>query len=339
MNIDLRSDTVTRPTPGMMEAMMNAALGDDVFGDDPTVNALESKVAKIFGMEAALFCASGTMANQVAIKVHTQPGDEVICNELSHVYYYEGGGIAMNSGASVCLLHGDRGRINAQQVKDHINPVDDVHRPLSRLVSVENTMNKGGGSIYDFRELQKIGKVCADHGLRYHLDGARLFNALAETTETTSDYGKLFHSISICLSKGLGAPVGSVLVGSKEFITKARRIRKVFGGGMRQAGILAAAGIYALDNHVERLKHDHRRARQLGEILKHLPFVESIVPIESNLLFFNIDSSFPASEFLGKLKRNNIHALALSPQTVRFVTHIDFTDEMLMETERVLKTF
>jgi threonine aldolase len=336
MFIDLRSDTVTRPTPGMLDAMMKAPVGDDVFGDDPTVNALEAKVAAMFGMEAALFCASGTMANQIAIKVHTRPGDEVICNELSHVYYYEGGGIAMNSGASVCLLPGDRGRINARQVLEHINPVNDVHRPLTRLVSVENTMNKGGGSIYDFGELQVMSKVCRENGLGYHLDGARLFNALAETTQTPADFGKIFDSISICLSKGLGAPVGSVLAGSKEFIHSARRVRKVFGGGMRQAGILAAAGIYALDNHVERLKHDHRRARQLGKILEKLPFVEKVIPVESNLIFFDIDPAFPAAELLQKLKRHDIHALALSPQSIRFVTHLDFTDEMLARTEEVL---
>lgn len=337
MMIDLRSDTVTRPTPGMMEAMIKAPVGDDVFGDDPTVNALEEKVASMFGMEAALFCASGTMANQVAIKAHTQPGDEVICNELSHIYYYEGGGIAMNSGASVCLLPGDRGRIRARQVAEHINPVNDVHRPLTRLVSVENTMNKGGGSIYKFSELVAISKVCKANGLRYHLDGARLFNALTETGEKPVDYGKIFDSISICLSKGLGAPVGSVLTGSAEFIRKARRIRKVFGGGMRQAGFLAAAGIYALDHQVERLKFDHRRARQLGEVLSSLAFVEEVVPIESNLIFFGIDPAFPAQEFLAKLKKQDIHALALSPQTVRFVTHLDFTDDMLTDTEKALR--
>ncbi|MBK7030587.1 MAG: DegT/DnrJ/EryC1/StrS family aminotransferase [Bacteroidales bacterium] len=339
MFIDLRSDTVTRPTPGMLDAMMKAEVGDDVFGDDPTVNELEAKVASMFGMEAALYCASGTMANQVAIKVHTHPGDEVICNELSHIYYYEGGGIAMNSGASVCLLPGDKGRINAKQVKEHINPVNDVHRPLSRLVAVENTMNKGGGSIYDFSELIDIAKVCKANDLKYHLDGARLFNALAETTETPLDFGKIFDSISICLSKGLGAPVGSVLIGSKSFIHSARRIRKVFGGGMRQAGILAAAGIYALDHHVERLKHDHRRARQLGNILEKLPFVEKVIPIESNLVFFDVDPAFPAQELLQKLKRHDIHALALSPQSIRFVTHLDFTDEMLARTEEVLLQF
>jgi len=337
MFIDLRSDTVTRPTPGMLDAMMRARVGDDVFGDDPTVNELEEKVAELFGMESALFCASGTMANQIAIKAQTQPGDELICNEYSHVYYYEGGGIAMNSGVSVCLLPGDRGRINAGQVKAHINPVNDVHRPLTRLVSVENTMNKGGGSIYDFKELQAIGSVCKAHNLSFHLDGARLFNALAETSETTRDYGQLFDSISICLSKGLGAPVGSVLAGSKEFIRKSRRIRKVFGGGMRQAGFMAAAGIYALDHHVERLRYDHARARELGRILSTLSLVTEVMPVDSNLLFFSVDPDFPANEFLQKLKGMNVHALALSPQTVRFVTHLDFTDDMLVETEKVLK--
>lgn len=339
MLIDLRSDTVTRPTPEMLSAMMHAPVGDDVFGDDPTVNQLEEKVAGMFGKEAALFCASGTMANQIAIKAHTQPGDEVICNELSHIYYYEGGGIAMNSGVSTCLLPGDKGRINADQVKSHINPANDVHRPLTRLVSVENTMNKGGGSIYDFKELVKISAVCGEHGLGFHLDGARLFNALVETAEKPADYGKTFDSISICLSKGLGAPVGSVLTGSKEFIWKSRRIRKVFGGGMRQAGILAAAGIYALDNHVERLKTDHIRAKHLQRVLKSLPFVTEVVPVESNLVFFSLDKDFPSSEFLAKLKKNNIHALALSPQTIRFVTHLDFTDAMLEHTEKVLRDF
>lgn len=334
--IDLRSDTVTRPTPGMLQAMFSAPVGDDVFGDDPTVNALEDKVARIFGMEAALFCASGTMANQIAIKAHTQPGDEVICNKLSHVYYYEGGGIAVNSGASVCLLDGDRGRITAYDVRNHINP-DDIHRPVSRLVSVENTMNKGGGAIYDFSELQKIGTVCHETGLSFHLDGARLFNALQETKETPADYGRLFDSISICLSKGLGAPVGSVLVGSVTFIKKARRIRKVFGGGMRQVGYLAAAGIYSLDNHVARLADDHRRAAYLGKVLSSLPFVEDVVPVESNIIFFKLDERLSEIDFLARLAENDIHALALSPGNIRFVTHLDFTDEMLEMLEKTLR--
>jgi threonine aldolase len=335
--IDFRSDTVTRPTPEMLKAMFAAQVGDDVFGDDPTINALESKVADMFGMEAALFCASGTMANQIAIKAHTQPGDEVICHKLSHVYYYEGGGIAMNSGASVCLLEGDQGRITAADVTAHINPPNDPHRPLTRLVSVENTMNKGGGSIYDFNELQAIGKVCSDNGLKFHLDGARLFNALVETDVTTGDYGQLFDSISICISKGLGAPVGSVLIGSKEFIKKSRRIRKVFGGGMRQAGYLAAACIYALDNHVERLREDHRRAKELESLLQTLPYVEDVTPVQTNLVFFSLKAEMPVDQFLRKLRENDIYAMALAPQQVRFVTHLDISDEMMEKVKTVLK--
>ena len=335
--IDFRSDTVTRPTPEMLKAMFAAEVGDDVLGDDPTVIALETKTAAMFGMEAALFCASGTMANQIAIKAHTQPGDEVICHKLSHVYYYEGGGIAMNSGASVCLLEGDQGRITAADVSAHINPPNDPHRPLTRLVSVENTMNKGGGSIYDFNELKTIDKVCKENDLQFHLDGARLFNALVETDESPADYGKLFDSISICISKGLGAPVGSVLIGSKDFIWKARRIRKVYGGGMRQAGYLAAACKYALDNNGERLRDDHRRAKQLENLLLSLPYVEAVMPVQTNLVFFSLKSEMPAKDFLHKLLENDIHAMALAPQEIRFVTHLDITDEMMAKVEKVLR--
>lgn len=335
--IDLRSDTVTRPTPEMMQAMFSAPLGDDVFKDDPTVNALEEKAAALFGMEAAIFCPSGTMTNQVAIKVHTRPGDEVICHKLSHVYYYEGGGIAFNSGSSVCLLEGDHGRITADDVAAHINP-DDIHRPVTRLVSVENTMNKGGGAIYDFNELQKIGAVCKTNGLGYHLDGARLFNALVETNETPLQYGELFDSISICLSKGLGAPVGSLLLGSKTFIKQASRIRKVMGGGMRQSGILAAAGIYALDHHVERLKEDHQRARIIGTELTKLPYVDEVFPTQSNILVFKLNENMNDVMFIKKLAEHNIHGMIFSPQTIRFVTHLDFTDDMMQKTISVLHT-
>jgi threonine aldolase len=335
--IDFRSDTVTRPTPEMLKAMFAAQVGDDVLGDDPTVIELETKAATLFGMESAMFCASGTMANQVAIKAHTQPGDEVICHKLSHVYYYEGGGIAMNSGASVCLLEGDQGRITAADVATHLNPPADPHRPLTKLVSVENTMNKGGGSIYDFNELKAIGKVCSENGLKFHLDGARLFNALVETNETPADYGKLFDSISICISKGLGAPVGSVLIGSKEFINRSRRIRKVFGGGMRQAGYLAAACIYALDNNVERLRDDHRKAKQLENLLQSLPYIESVMPVQTNLVFFKLKPQMPVADFLNTLRDNDIHAMALAPQEVRFVTHLDITDEMMVKVKKTLK--
>jgi len=335
--IDFRSDTVTRPTTEMLKAMFAAEVGDDVLGDDPTVNALEAKAAAMFGMEAALFCASGTMANQIAIKAHTQPGDEVICHKLSHVYYYEGGGIAMNSGASVCLLEGDQGRITAADVAAHINPPADPHRPLTKLVTVENTMNKGGGSIYDFNELIAIGEVCSKNGLKFHLDGARLFNALVETNETPADYGQLFDSISICISKGLGAPVGSVLIGNKEFIRRARRIRKVYGGGMRQAGYLAAACIYALDENVDRLRIDHKKAKQLESLLQSLSYVESVMPVQTNLVFFKLKPELPVADFLQTLRENGIHAMALAPQEVRFVTHLDITDEMMVKVEKVLR--
>ena len=258
--IDFRSDTVTRPTPGMLAFMQSAPVGDDVFGEDPSIISLERITAAKFGMEAGLFCPSGTMTNQLAIKTHTQAGDEVICDELSHIYQYEGGGIAFNSGCSVKLLHGDRGRVTAEQVLAGIN-AQDVHKPITSLVSLENTSNRGGGACYDFNEFKNIKNITEQHGLALHLDGARLFNAIVYKQEAAIDYGKIFDSISICLSKGLGAPVGSVLIGSHSFITKARRWRKVFGGGMRQAGYLAAAGIYAMDHHVDRLADDHKNAK------------------------------------------------------------------------------
>lgn len=338
MIVDLRSDTVTRPSKEMYEAMMSALVGDDVFGEDPTINQLEEKLAGMFGMEAGLFCSSGTQSNQIAVKAHTQPGDEIILHKLSHIYYYEGGGLAFNSGISACLLDGDRGLITAAQVADHINP-DDVHRPVTRLVSVENTMNKGGGVIYDFNELLKIGEVCRNNGLSYHLDGARLFNALAETTQTPADYGQLFDSISICLSKGLGAPVGSVLLGKKDFIKKSRRIRKVLGGGMRQAGILAAAGIYALDNHIQTLKEDHRRARIIADAFLKSPYISHIVPVETNMVFATLDENHNAEHFVEYLQQNGVLALSLANRQVRVVTHRDIDDQMLEKASEVILNY
>lgn len=335
--IDLRSDTVTRPSGEMLDAMFSATVGDDVFQDDPTVAALETKAAKIFGKEAALFCPSGTMTNQVAINVHTRPGDEVICHKYSHVYYYEGGAIMRNSGASVCLLDGPRGQITANEVERNINP-DDIHRPVTSLVEVENTMNKGGGTIYSFDGLVAISAVCRRHGLKLHLDGARLFNALAETGELPAKYGGIFDSVSICLSKGLGAPVGSLLIGDTSFIKRARRVRKAFGGAMRQAGYLAAAGIYALDNNVNRLKEDNDRARRLGKILEPLSFVESIIPVETNIVIFNLRKKNGATEFLARLNEYDLHALSIDPQSIRFVTHLDFTEAMFDETASILKS-
>ena len=312
---------------------MSAEVGDDVFGMDPTVNDLEEKLAGMFGMEAGIFCPSGTMTNQIAIRVHTQPQDDVICDKYSHVYLYEGGGMMANSGASVSLLDGDRGRITAEQVSAAIKP-DDIHAPISKLVSVENTMNKGGGSIYSYEELEKIWKVVDEHGLKYHMDGARLFNALVETDEDPKLYGKLFDTISICLSKGLGAPVGSVLLGSGDEIKRARRIRKVFGGGMRQAGYLAAAGIYALDNNVEKLKEDHRRAREIGKALQECAYVNEIMPIDTNILIFSADN---VDDILAKMAKKGLLGIPFSPKDIRLVTHLDFTDKMLDETISILK--
>jgi threonine aldolase len=331
--IELRSDTFTKPSPPMLAAMMAAEVGDDVFGEDPTVSALEGKLAGMLGMEAGIFCPSGTMTNQIAIRVHTQPQDDVICDQYSHVYLYESGGIMANSGASVSLLAGDRGRINAEQVENAIKP-DDVHAPLSKLVSVENTMNKGGGSYYDFNEFLKIREVVDKHQLKFHLDGARLFNALVETNDDMKAYGNVFDTISICLSKGLGAPVGSVLLGSKADIKRARRVRKVFGGGMRQAGYLAAAGIYALDNNVAKLKEDHERARVIGKELENCSFVNSVMPIDTNILIFSVDD---VQDILAKLKEKDILGIAFGPNQIRFVTHLDFTDDMLEETVSALR--
>ena len=336
LTIDLRSDTVTKPTKAMLEAMFTAEVGDDVFGDDPTVNALETKAAALFGMEAALFCSSGTQTNQLAIRVHTRPGTEVICDKLSHIYLYEGGGIALNSLSSVKLLDGDKGRISAQQVRDAINNPDDVHAAVSRLVSLENTMNKGGGCYYSFSEIEAIKDVCTQHGLALHLDGARLFNALVETGETPFQYGQVFDSISICLSKGLGCPVGSLLLGSKEFIKQARRARKAMGGGWRQAGYLAAAGIYALDHHVERLRQDHARARAIGELLKGRPEVEEIYPIDTNIVIFRLPETILATDYVAQLASQGIRAVTFGKHLVRFVTHLDFTDDHLSELQKRL---
>lgn len=336
MNIDFRSDTVTRPTPAMKEAMMNAKVGDDVFGEDPSINELERLAAEMFGMEASLFCPSGTMTNQIAIKCHTQPGDEVICDENAHVYQYEGGGIAFNSGASVKLLPGDLGRITADQVAAAINP-DDPHRAHSSLVCLENTSNRGGGSCYDFEEIKRIYKVCKDNNLKFHLDGARLFNAMVVKKETPKQYGELFDSISICLSKSLGCPVGSLLLGKKDLIKKARRVRKVFGGGMRQAGFLASAGIYALQNHIDRLSEDHAHAKQIAEAISKKDFVKKVLPVETNIIIFELNDSISAPALVAKLKEHNILGYAISPNRVRLVVHLDISKEMVEKTVATFK--
>jgi len=329
MIIDLRSDTLTKPTTGMRDAMFSAPVGDDVFGEDPMVNALEEKISKLFGMEAGLFCPSGTMTNQIAIRLHTRIQTEVICHKYSHIYVYEGGGIMANSLASVKLLDGDLGKITAAQIAASINP-DDVHAPETTLVSLENTMNKGGGSVYRLDEIKPIHALCKEKGLKLHLDGARLFNALVETGENPADWGAPFDTISICLSKGLGCPVGSVLLGTKADIKRARKVRKSFGGGMRQAGFLAAAGIYALDHQVDRLKEDHARASALGEMLQGLYIVSEVLPVATNIVIARLDGTAP-EDFMSKLAAKDIKSVKFGPDLVRFVTHHDFGDDQLEE--------
>jgi threonine aldolase len=337
MIIDFRSDTVTRPTKSMLEAMLNAPVGDDVFGEDPSINTLEVKAAAMFEMEAALFCPSGTMTNQIAIKCHTQPGDEVICDSTSHIYQYEGGGIAFNSGSSVKLINGNRGRIKAENVLQSINPVD-IHKAPTTLVSLENTSNRGGGSCYEMEDILNIRQVCDDHNIKLHLDGARLFNALVAKKQVPAQFGKAFHSISICLSKSLGCPVGSLLLGNKDFIIKARRYRKVFGGGMRQAGYLAAAGIYALKNNIDRLSEDHIHAKQIAAALAEKDFVEDVYPVETNIIIFSLKHNLSAKELVARFKESQILVHAISSNQVRIVTHLDITPEMTEKTIRFIQS-
>jgi threonine aldolase len=335
--MNLISDTVTKPTPLMLAAMMAAEVGDDVFGEDPTVNALQQKVAALFGKEAALFCPSGTMCNQIALQVHTRPLEEVICHELSHIYRAETGGTAHQARLSMQLLKGENGKISAEQIQAAIQPNRDW-LPRTSLVVLENTANIAGGGFYTKSEMAAIAKMCTENGLKLHLDGARIFNALTETGDTPQEIGQLFDSISVCLSKGLGAPVGSLLVGKQAFIHEARRFRKVMGGGMRQAGFLAAAGIFALDNHVLRLKDDHRRAQVLAQALIKLPFVENIRPVQTNIVIFDVKKPLSANDYIAELAQKGIRASAFGVQTIRFVTHLDFTEEMLLSTVALLNT-
>jgi threonine aldolase len=335
MIVDLRSDTVTKPTPGMLEAMFNAKVGDDVFGEDETVNAVEAKAADIFGMEAGIFCPSGTMTNQIAIKCFTQSLDELIADQTSHIYRYEGGGIAFNSAVSTRLLNGYRGIITAEMIEPEIN-VENVHYPHTSLVVLENTVNKGGGSCYTLEQITPIAELCKSKGLKLHLDGARIFNALVHTGDKAIDYGKYFDGISVCLSKGLGAPVGSVFLADKQTIKYARRVRKVLGGGMRQAGFLAAAGIYALDHHVERLKVDHAHARILATELTHCGWVANVLPQETNLILF--DTVEPADLILQKLAEHGVKANSTDKHRIRFVLHLDVHPEQVEYVAGVLKS-
>lgn len=328
MEINLISDTVTKPTMEMLQQMFKADVGDDVYKQDPTVNELEETVAELFGMEAALFFPSGTMANQTAIKLHTNPGEQIICDKYSHIYHYEGGGASFNSGVSCCLVDGNRGMITADLVREAINDPEFYHAPLTSLVSIENTTNKGGGACYEIDELQKIKQVCIENNLKYHLDGARLWNALIAKKQHPKQFGALFDTISVCLSKGLGAPVGSVLIGSKADMKRALRIRKIFGGGMRQAGYLAAAGMYALQNNVSRLEEDHKRAKELASVLRQLNWVEKVEPVETNILIFSVKLPLDDKIVIEKLKQKNIFISSMGHGKLRIVTHLDYKQVM-----------
>lgn len=336
--VDLRSDTLTQPTPEMRQAMFDAPLGDDVFNEDPSVNALQAFAAEMFGMEEALFCSSGTQTNQIGIKLHTQPGDEVICDALAHVYLYEGGGIAFNSGASVRLINSQRGMFTASDVLKNIND-DNVHFPSSKLVCVENTVNKGGGACWNIEELKAIKSVCQEHNLAFHLDGARLFNALVAKNEDPKQYGQLFDTISICLSKGLGAPVGSLLLGSKQHIYKARRLRKVMGGGMRQAGILAAAGHYALKNNIQRLSEDHLKAKMVADVLQEREWIVRLLPVETNIVIFELAPHATPVTLMTYLESQGFKVSSMGAQLIRFVFHLDQSIEDIERLCEVLKEF
>jgi threonine aldolase len=334
--IDFRSDTITKPSSEMMDAMFSAPVGDDVFEEDPSVNELQEFAADMFGMESAIYCSSGTQTNQIAIALHVQPGGEVITNADSHIYKYEGGGIARNSGASVRLIHGNRGRLKLDEIQNWINP-DDVHYPVTQLVSLEDTSNRGGGAIYDFNEIKRISTFCRENSFAIHLDGARLMNAMVENGIDLREYASQFDSISICLSKGLGAPVGSLLLGNKVFIKNARRVRKVFGGGMRQAGIIAAGGLYALKNNVNRLKTDHSHAKKLEVALNKLDWIEKIVPVETNIVV-PVLREFDKRDFIiNKLDAQGVKIMDFGPGMLRFVTHMDVSVEDVDKTITILK--
>jgi len=337
MNIDLRSDTVTKPTKEMLEAMMQAKVGDDVYKEDETVNALESKVAQLFGKSHGLFFPSGSMANQTAIKLHTNPGDQVICDKYAHIYNYEGGGASFNSGVSCKLIDGHRGMFTASQVEDAINPPDFYHSPLTTLVEIENTTNKGGGACWDFNEILKIKDVAKTNNLGFHLDGARLWNALIAKKESAKQYGDAFDTISVCLSKGLGCPIGSVLVGDEKLMQNAIRIRKILGGGMRQVGFLAAAGLYALDNNLERLKDDHKKAKELEAALVNSSFCKKVEPVETNIVIFELNEKYSENQFLNTLFDKKISIIGMGNNKLRMVTHLNYTDNQHDKTLEALK--
>lgn len=336
MIIDLRSDTVTQPTLAMKSAMMNAPLGDDVWGDDPSVLALEEQTADLFGKEAAVFCPSGTMTNQIAINIQSSAPGELICDHYSHIYQYEGGGIGFNSRLATQTLVGDKGRLTAEQIEQAIRS-EDIHFAPTQLVCLENTCNKAGGTVYALEEIKKIRRLCEHKGLKLHLDGARVFNAIVASDYTTRDLGEQFDSISVCLSKGLGAPVGSLLLGTAQAMKRARRIRKIWGGGMRQSGILAAAGTFALNNNMERLAEDHDRAQRLGELLGNCPYVEEVWPVYTNIVIARFKNTYPAADIIEQWAAQGLRTAAFGPQLVRLTTHLQVTAAQVERAGKIMQ--
>ncbi|WP_194850353.1 threonine aldolase family protein [Nonlabens antarcticus] len=334
--IDLRSDTVTKPSPAMLEAMFHAEVGDDVYKEDPSVNELERRVAEMFGMDDALFFPTGTMANQAAIKMHTQPGEQLICDKYAHVYNYEGGGVSFNSGVSCKLLDGSRGMVTAAQVEEAINPPDFYHSPLTTLVCLENTTNKGGGACYDWETVKEIKAVCVKHGLGLHLDGARLWNAIVKTNQDPKEYGELFDTVSVCFSKGMGTPLGTVLTGKNPLMKKAMRVRKVLGGGMRQTGFMAAAALYALDNNMDRLNEDHRKATELGTFLQSQSWVKKVESVETNIVIFEVTDEKSVSDYC---KKHDFIISNMGQGKLRLVTHLDYTDNQHAKFMEVMEKF
>jgi threonine aldolase len=335
--IDLRSDTVTKPTPAMRKAMAEAEVGDDVFGEDPTVNVLQEKVANLLGKESALFVPSGTMANQLSIKSHTQPGDEVIIEASSHPCNFEGGAGAALSGVQFHCLEGVRGILEASRIIEAIRPPDH-HFPVTRLVCLENTHNRGGGSIYPLEKMADIYQLAKSNGLLLHLDGARLWNASVATGINPQEYTHWADSVSVCLSKGLGAPIGSLVAGSKSFIDRVHRFRKMFGGGMRQVGIIAAAGIYALDHHINRLKEDHQNAKRLAVGLREFKGV-SVDPkhVETNIVIFDVvNTGVTGAQVAEEIKKEGVLIHAFSKTQIRLVTHLNVGAE---DIELALRAF
>jgi len=334
--IDLRSDTVTKPTPAMREAMAEAEVGDDVYGEDPTVNRLETMAAELLGKEAALFVPTGVMGNQLAIRLHTRPGDEVIVERSSHIIRYEGGSASSLSGVQLCCVPGDRGRLSPESVEAAIRPKE-LHFPPTTLVCLEQTHNVGGGSLYPLETIHRIAEVARAHGLALHLDGARLFNAVVKTGVSAADYARSFDTVSFCLSKGLGAPVGSMLVSDAVRIQKLRRLRKVFGGGMRQVGILAAAGVYALEHHIARLADDHANAHYLATLLEGIPgVVVDVKAVETNMVMFQVPRSSKSTErLLVECREAGVLLNAVGARAFRLVTHLDVNREDMVAASRI----